>query len=119
AMQQPAQVRRQLLRLRPWQQHAEVQRMQETLLVDPLLFLDDNAMHHGDLARGAAEAEGGDAEPDVEGFAEGGSGSGRAHQGVTSVVGWGGAVSVAFAVCFASAQVRSGVLPSAPCCVIC
>ena len=40
AVQQPADIGRELLRLRPRQQHAEVERVQEPRLVDPLLLVD-------------------------------------------------------------------------------
>ena len=55
AMQQPADVSRKLLCLGAGEQHAIVQRVQETTLGDPVLFLDDDAMHHRDLSRRAAE----------------------------------------------------------------
>ena len=51
-VQQPADIGGELLRLRPRQQHAVVQRMQEPALGDPVLFLDQDAMHHRDLAAG-------------------------------------------------------------------
>lgn len=70
AMHQPAHIGRELLRLGPRQQHAIVQRMQETSLGDPVLLLDQDAMHHRDLARGSAEAEAGDAQPDAKGLVE-------------------------------------------------
>ena len=59
AMQQPADIGRELLRLRPRQQHAEVERVQETLLLDPFLLVDHDAMHHGDLAGRPAEVDAG------------------------------------------------------------
>ena len=69
-VQQPADIGRKLLRLRPRQQHAVVQRMQEPALGDPVLFLDQDAVHHRDLPGRAAEAEHGDPQPDPEGFTE-------------------------------------------------
>ena len=71
AVQQPADIGRELLRLRPRQQHAEVERVQEARLVDPLLLVDHDAMHHGDLAGRAAEIDAADLEPDLEELAEG------------------------------------------------
>ncbi len=63
AMQKPAKISRKLLRLGPRQQHAEVQRLQETRLADPALFLDEEAMHDGDLPGRTAEAGEGDLRP--------------------------------------------------------
>ena len=54
-VQQPADIGRQLLRLRARQQHAVVQRMQKPALGDPVLFLDQDAVHDCDLPGGAAE----------------------------------------------------------------
>jgi hypothetical protein len=68
AMQEPSGIRRELLGLRPRQQHAEVKRMQEALLVDPLLLLDQNAMHQRDLAGRAAETDAAYFEPDAKRF---------------------------------------------------
>ena len=70
AVQQPADIDRQLLRLRPRQQHAVVERVQEAVLADPALFLDQNSVHHGDLAGRPAEAQRGDAKPDPHGVGE-------------------------------------------------
>ena len=69
-VQQPADIDRELLRLRPGQQHAVVQRMQEPALRDPVLLLDEDAVHDRDLAGRAAEAEQGDPQPDAQRFAE-------------------------------------------------
>ena len=69
-MQQPADIGRQLLRLRARQQHAVVQRMQKPALGDPVLFLDQDAVHHRDLPGRAAETQYGDPQPDPKGFAE-------------------------------------------------
>ena len=69
-MQQPADIGRKLLRLRPRQQHAIVQRMQEPALGDPVFFLDQDAVHHRDLPGRAAEAEHGDPKPDAESLTE-------------------------------------------------
>ena len=47
-----------------------VQRVQEAGFGDPSPFLDDDAMHDGDLSGRAAEAEQGDAQPDLERLAK-------------------------------------------------
>ena len=70
AVQQPADVGRELLRLRPRQQHAEIERVQEARLVDPFLLVDHDAMHHRDLAGRPAEIDAADLEPDLEELAE-------------------------------------------------
>ena len=70
-MQQPADIGGKLLRFGSRQQHAVVERMQEAAFGDPVLLLDEDAMHHRYLARGPAETEHRDAEPDDERFAEG------------------------------------------------
>jgi hypothetical protein len=71
AVQQPADVGRELLRLGARQQHAVRRRVPEALLADPTLPLDEHALHHRDLARGPAEALEPDAEPGAERLAEG------------------------------------------------
>lgn len=48
-VKQPTDVGGELLRFAPRKQHAVVQRMQEALLLDPLLLFDKDAVHHGDL----------------------------------------------------------------------
>jgi hypothetical protein len=45
-----------LLRLGARQEHAIVERVEETLFPDPLLLVDQDAMHHRNLSRRAAEA---------------------------------------------------------------
>ena len=70
AVHQPADVGSQLLRLGPRQQHAIVKRMQEPLFRDPALLLDQDAMHHRDLAGGAAEAQRRDPHPRPERLAQ-------------------------------------------------
>ena len=70
-MQQPADVRRELLRFRAGQQHAVVQRVQESRLADPAPPLDQLAMHERDLAGRPAEAEPADLHPQPERLAEG------------------------------------------------
>ena len=69
-VQQPADVYRELLRLRSRQQHAVVERVQEPAVADPALLLDQDAVHHGDLAGRPAEAERGDLRPHAHRFAE-------------------------------------------------
>ena len=55
AVHQPADIGRKLLRLRPRQQHAVAERMQEPGLPDPFLLVDDDAVHDRDLACRTAE----------------------------------------------------------------
>ena len=86
AVQQPADVGGELLRLRPGQQHAEVERVQVALLLDPLLLVDQDAVHERDLARRPAEAEAADLEPDAERLREAVRGSRAAAPGVQRVV---------------------------------
>ncbi len=62
---QPADIDGKLLRLRPRQQHAVVERMQETLLADPAPLLDQLLVHQRDLAGRAAKAQQADLEPDT------------------------------------------------------
>jgi len=68
---QPADIDGKLLRLGAGQQGAVVERLQEAVLADPPLLLDDDAMHHRDLAGRAAEGERRDTGPHFHGFAEG------------------------------------------------
>ena len=63
AVQQPADVGRELLRLRPGQQHAEVERMQEAPVAEPAPLLDEDAVHDRDLPGRAAEGQERDPEP--------------------------------------------------------
>ena len=67
---EPADIDGELLRLRPRQKMAVVQRVQKARFGNPAPFLDDDAMHDRDLAGRPAEAEQGDAQPDLERFAE-------------------------------------------------
>jgi hypothetical protein len=69
-VQRPADVSRKLLRLGSGQQHTEIKRVQETRLVDPLLLVDQHAVHHGDLPGRPAEIDAADLEPDPECLAE-------------------------------------------------
>ena len=64
AVQRPADVGGELLRLRARQQHAEIERVQEARLVDPLLLVDQHAVHHGDLPGRPAEIDAADLQPD-------------------------------------------------------
>ena len=64
AVQQPSDVDRELLRLRPRQQHAEVERVQEPRLADPPLLVDEDAVHDRDLPGRPAERQRRDPEPD-------------------------------------------------------
>src|SRR5437667_379708 len=57
AVQQPAGVGGELLRLRAWQQHAEVERGEKAALLDPFLLVHQDAVHDRDLSRGTAEAD--------------------------------------------------------------
>ena len=70
-MGEPADVNGELLRLGAGKQHAVVEGVEEPGFADPALLLDQDAMHHRDLAGGAAEAERSDAYPDPRRFAEG------------------------------------------------
>jgi hypothetical protein len=70
AMHQPADIGSELLRLGTGQQHAVAQRVEEPGLADPVLFVDDDAVHHRDLSGWAAEGQRGDAQPDAQRFAE-------------------------------------------------
>ena len=63
AVQQPAGIGGELLRLRTRQQHAEIERMQETRLVEPALLLHHDAVHEGDLRRRPAETGESDPRP--------------------------------------------------------
>ena len=63
-MHQPADIGCELLCFRPRQKHAVVESVQKTIFRDPLFLLDEDPVHHRDLARGAAEAQQRNAEPD-------------------------------------------------------
>jgi hypothetical protein len=67
AMQEPADIDCELLCFRAWKQHAEVERMEETLLPDPLFLVDQDAVHHRDLPGRAAKAQRRDAGKTCEG----------------------------------------------------
>ena len=66
----PADIGGELGGLRPGQQHAIVERMQEALLRDPAPFLHQVLVHDGDLPGGAAEADEAELEPVAEGLSE-------------------------------------------------
>ena len=70
AVQRPADVCGELLRLRPGQQHAEIECMQKSRLIDPLFLVDQHAVHHGDLPGRPAEIDAAELEPQPECFAE-------------------------------------------------
>jgi len=70
AMHEPADVRRELLRLGSGQQHAVVQSMQEAALGDPAASLDEVLMHDGNLPGRPSEADESELEPVDEGLAK-------------------------------------------------
>ena len=70
AVQQPPGIGRELLRFRARQQHAEVERVQVARLVDPLLLVDENAVHQRDLAGRAPETDAADLQPNAPSLAE-------------------------------------------------
>jgi hypothetical protein len=82
---QPADIGRELLRLRAGQEHAVVERVQKPGLADPALLLDQDAVHHGDLPGRPAKGQKRDARPHPHGLAERdsvrlrGAGVGGAH----------------------------------------
>src|SRR3984893_5918494 len=59
----PADISRELLRLRSRQQHAVIEGVQESCFRNPVFLLDEDSMHHRDLSGGAAEAEACDPQP--------------------------------------------------------
>ena len=69
-VQQPPDVRRELLSLGPGQQRAVIQRVQEPLFADPPLLVDDQLVHQRNLSRWTAKAEEADLEPYPRGFAK-------------------------------------------------
>jgi hypothetical protein len=71
-VQEPTDVSGQLLRLRAGQEHAVIERVQETRLADPVSLLHQFGVHDGDLAGRAAETDKAQFEPEPEGFAESG-----------------------------------------------
>jgi hypothetical protein len=77
-LQQPAHVGRELLCFGSRQQHAIVERVQETGFTDPALLVDEDAVHDRDLAGRATERQQADAHPGARGFGEGGRGDAQA-----------------------------------------
>ncbi|MNM34316.1 hypothetical protein D3C81_449610 [compost metagenome] len=70
AVHQPTDVGRQLLRLGAGQQHAVVQRVQETSLGDPASAFDQFLVHDRNLSRRPAETDEAELEPESKGFAQ-------------------------------------------------
>ena len=71
AVQEPADIGRELLRLRSRQEHAEVEGVQEAALRDPLPLVDEDAVHQRDLPGRPAEADEPDRCPHLQRFAKG------------------------------------------------
>ena len=71
AMHEPADIDRELLGFGTGQQVTVVQRLQEAVLADPPLLLDDDAMHHRDLAGRSTERKRRDPRPHAHRLAEG------------------------------------------------
>jgi hypothetical protein len=71
AVQEPADVSGELLRLRSRQQHAVVECVQKSVLAHPAFFLYENTVHHRDLPGGSAERLQGDPHPHPESLAVG------------------------------------------------
>ncbi len=70
AVEKPSDVDGELLRLGAREQHAVVERVEETTLADPPLFVHQDALHDCDLAGGTPEAEGRDPRPYADGIGE-------------------------------------------------
>ena len=70
-VQQPADIGRKLLRFGSRQQHAIVERMQETRVRNPALLVHQDAVHDRDLPGRPAETQKRDASPDFDGVAQG------------------------------------------------
>jgi hypothetical protein len=70
-MQQPPNIGGQLLGFRPRKEHAVIERMQEAGLIQPLLFIDNNAVHQGNLTRGPAKTYKANPNPNSKCFFEG------------------------------------------------
>ena len=77
-MEQPADIGRELLRFGAGQKRAEIERVEEALLIDPLFFVDQHAVHQRDLRGGAAERQQGNPRPGAVGFGEARRGVGHA-----------------------------------------
>ena len=76
-MHEPADVGGQLLSFGARQEHAVVKGVQESVLVDPLAAFDQLRVHDGDLARGPAEADESQLQPESERFGKGGAARSR------------------------------------------
>ena len=70
AMHQPADIGRELLRLRSRQQHAIIERVQKSTFRNPMFLVDQDAVHHRNLGRRTAEAQERDLEPDPKRLVE-------------------------------------------------
>jgi hypothetical protein len=73
AVQPPADVGGELLRLGSRQQRAEIERAQERALADPAPPVDQLVLHDRDLAGGSAEGDAAELEPEAQRLAEGGA----------------------------------------------
>ena len=76
---QPAQIGGELLRLRAGQDHAVVERVQKSRFADPASFVDDFAVHDGDLACRATKAVQTDPCPDLRGVRQRDAAGCRGH----------------------------------------
>src|SRR5262249_18909870 len=70
AVHQPADVSGKLLRLGSREQHAVVERVQESLLRYPALFLDEDAVHDSNLPGRSTKAQRRNPQPRPEGLAQ-------------------------------------------------
>src|SRR5439155_11796492 len=67
-MPEPADVNGELLCFRAGKQHAEIQCVQKSCIVDPAFFLDQFGMHHRDLTAWSAEGYEAELQPKPKGF---------------------------------------------------
>ncbi len=67
-MKFPSRIDGELLRLWPWQQHAEVQRGEIFLFLKPAPLIDDFTVHEGNLTRWATKGEQSNSGPHLEGL---------------------------------------------------
>ena len=72
AVQAPTDIGRELHGFGTRQQHAEIERVQKMLFVDPFALVHQHAMHQRDLSGRAAEGQHADLRPDGERLPEGG-----------------------------------------------
>ena len=79
-VQPPTDPRRQLLRLGPGQQVAEIECAQKRPLIDPFALVDQLMLHQRDLPGGAAEAEEANPGEGAQEIGEGGRGSFSLHE---------------------------------------